>query len=168
MNSLSSELRNKLRCRSCHNQRASVLLITVINLLRTRTNYKPWDTTTSIHSCTWDHQYDSEQDAGPTYLHPFVNQSTFHWSPMDCAWGDFHCPSSPPQGSFQTCSWSCSSLPAGASLSTTRIPWGLCLLVWTPPPPRPGLYHSPSLSSLLTHQPAEAQSTRDPAATTVA
>ena len=130
MNSFSSELRNKLRCRSCHNQRASVLLITVINLLRTRTNYKPWDTTASIHSCTWDHQYDSEQDAGPTHLHPFVSQSTFHWSPMDWGWGDFHCPSSPPQGSFQTCSWSCSSLPVGASLSTTRIPWGLCLLVW--------------------------------------
>lgn len=64
-------------------------------------------------------------------------------------WGDFHCPSCPPQGSFQTCSWSCSSLTAGASLATTRIPWGFCLLVWTPAHP-PALYHSPSQSSLLT------------------
>lgn len=67
--------------RSCQNQRTSVLLITVINLPRTRTNYKPWDSTASIHSCTWDHRCNSEQDAGPTHLHSFVSQSTFHWSP---------------------------------------------------------------------------------------
>lgn len=141
MNSLPSELKNKLTCRSFQKQRRSVLLITVINLLRTRTNYKPWNTTASIHSCTWDHQYNSEQDAGPAHLHPFVSRSTFHgspqWSPWaGLGWGDFHCPSCPPQGSFQTCSWSCSSLTAGASLATTRIPWGFCLLVWTQPTPR--------------------------------
>lgn len=178
MNSLPSELKNKIRCRSCQKRRTSVLLITVINLLRTRTNYKPWDTTASIHSYTWDHQYNSEQDAGPAHLHPFVSWSTFHWSPSGhpgLGWGDFHCPSCPPQASFQTCSWSCSSLPAGASLATTRISWGLCLLVWTPAPtphslPQPLSVFppNPSTSPSVTHQPAEALSTRDPAATTLA